>query len=866
MFNQKQKSIRGKADSAPTANANTNTNATATTNASVSSPKSGLLSFNTSNFTKLFKNSTNFVQSTFGSGSTTAQAQTQSALQSQATSHNSSAEITEQSFTIPSIKKRHDASNPCAPKKQRDILSTPVLIQPSSVSMTSTSPLANLSSYKKIPNDDYNNAAPKAYSMSNGSQKAHKQPAQPDASVTVTTVPVISASNQKPSSLSHARNSISSSSTSTASPTKQIDIVEKPSTDAKLQSPQRMPGDQNAMPTLSIVRSPAAKPNNANILFETVKMSKQNAATSTPSNTASSAASTTQSCSIPSNALPQQYTQKNSSISSGNHIKSTITKNDMNKNISNEQQSANENTTAAAVVAASIQNAVDNELMDGRHLDGNREIANATLSSNRSKATAMNVAPVISSASKHFSTSIVPESTKSTIVPSTNSVASKQKYYKQINDNGLVSCDGDGVQAKNNNLLEIDVLNKDDVDISANIVCNNNLEYSVDDYMRQMNNTNDNPFKLSANKFSAADLMAQIAENSKTVENIYANCVMMPMKSANLDNYQQQDTNENVIATNEIDALVAHDATDGPNNNYSSNEHFMHTDSSSNVCNNNDLNEIDQLDISNGDDGVTTTAISTHTITNSSDSPSKSSQNILSNFNANCFAPKSNELYDILEESDDEERTNLFRFNRWNSSCSLFVPKSTNANVNPISSSSFAAAIAFANEMNSTNHNPFLQLIAVSPTTNIEASTASDESPDVINSSQAQLFYERQKNPIGIAAPLNSSAFNNNDQSDGVCMAFTSMDKCLTSSTSSVSNCASGWNDLAAMQAPFEMSTSHSSSQINGFIEQNDFQLNATPNSTATPKNHISSTVMDTMLLFLKEHGNQYIKQFMQVI
>lgn len=31
-------------------------------------------------------------------------------------------------------------------------------------------------------------------------------------------------------------------------------------------------------------------------------------------------------------------------------------------------------------------------------------------------------------------------------------------------------------------------------------------------------------------------------------------------------------------------------------------------------------------------------------------------------------------------------------------------------------------------------------------------------------------------------------------------------------------------------------------------------------------KNRISSDVMDAMLLFLKENGNQYIKQFMQVI
>lgn len=855
MFNQRTKSKT--ADSMPNATSNTSS-----ATASVSSASKGLLSFNTSNFTKLFKNSTNFVQSTFGSSSPS-----QSQSQSPPIVNNSSTEVTEQSFTIPSIKKRNDASNSGATKKQqRDILSTPVLIQPVSITNAS-SPLANLSSYKKITNDDCKSngnstTMPQAY-KANGSQKAHK-PSMPVANnVTVTISP---ASNQQPSSLSHAQNSLTN--TITTSATKhQTDTQQKipQTTDAKLQNQQNV-SDNNTSTLATLKCSPAAKKMNANILFETVKMSKQQPnAISTPS-TSTSTRATSQSSLIPSHDSLEY--SKNSTISSVNHIKSSITKNDMDKNINNEPN-AYEKTS-------SIQNVMDNELIDGRHLERNRESANVALSNNRMKAISMNVIPQISSASKHFSTTNVLESTKpSNVLDSASNQQSiqQQKYYQQINDNGM------NVFAlpKNNNSIEIDALNNDDVDISANIMCNNNLDYSFNECMRQMNNTNDNPFKLTVNKFSPVELLAQAtAENSKTVENIYANCVMMPIKSVNLDNYQQQDTNENVIAAGEIDALSIIEAADGPNNNYNRDEIYLNTDSS-NACNNNASNSIDELNISNIDSATdiaittTTTFISTHT---TSDSVGKINQSgSLSNFNQNCFIPKSYEMYDILEESDDEDRTSLFRFNRWNSSCSLFVPKS---NVNSVSSSSFAAAIAFANEMDSTNRNPFLQLIAVSPTgiaTETQTiTTTSTKSPIVVTCSESQLFFERQKNSIGIAAPLISSAFNNNDQSD-VSMAFTSTDKCLTSSTLSISNCASAWNEFA-MQAttflpPPSPPPNESSSQINGFIEQNDFQLNAISNSNATAgdaKNHISSDVMDTMLLFLKEHGNQYIKQFMQVI
>lgn len=893
MFNQRTKSMRSKAsDDTLTASANPTTPNTLT------APPKGLLSFNTSNFTKLFKNSTNFVQSTFGSGNSTSQSPA-----SHSGNHNSSAVLTEQSFTIPSIKNRNDASH-ASKKQQRDILSTPILIQP--VSMTNTTS-ANLSSYKNVSNDDCKSkikAMPKALAANGAHIQSSTATAAASPLTTTTSIPVANitvtistASNQTPSSLLHARNLLANNEMTTSATNKQhIETQQKlpPNTiDAKLQNPQNVSDENNTLTLTQPTRSSAAKKINANMLFETVKMGKQKTTvngTSTPS-------TPTQAASQPSSIISfdgSTENGKNSTISGSNHIKCCIaTKTNMDKNYQSEQ--------SAYEKIPSNRNVMDNELKDVQHMENNRENIKVILSNNRMNVISMNVSPSqISSESTPF---LASDSTKTfDIMATTNNIHPStqcQKYYNQINDNGMNVL----TPTKNNNLFEYDELNNGNVSRKTNMTCNNDLDHNLDECIRRTNNTNDNPFKMTtmtttAIKCTATDvdlLTTHATDNSKTVENIYANCVMMPMKSANSDNNQQQDTNENVIADNEMDVLGGINVADGPNNNYS-NVNFKNGDSL-NVCNNNASIQIDQQKISNDnnddDNGATAVKIITNT---TSDSTTKMIQNVSqpSTLNQNCLTPKTYEMYDILEESDDDEHSNIFRFNRWNSSCSLFVPK-TNVS---LSSSSYAAAIAFAHEMDSTNRNPFLQLITVSPATTTVASqtitTTSTKSPIVITGSfDTQSYAERQKNSIGIAAPLISSTFNNNDQSDDVRMAFTSSGNCLTSNTLSISNCANAWNDFNMQAIPTTPTSpppspplpsppssssfcsssllphlieSQSSSQLNGFIEQNDFQLNANSNLTAPAKNHISSDVMDAMLLFLKEHGNQYIRQFMQVI
>lgn len=970
MFNQRTKSVRGKAEPTlpPTANAATASNVSASPSSSSPSPASsspitskGLLSFNTSNFTKLFKNSTNFVQSTFGSGLQAAAAQapsTQSSSQPAAPfqHHNSNTVITEQSFTIPSIKNRNDASNPAAPKKQqRDILSTPVLIQPTSMTNSAITPLANLSSYKKITNEDSNgrrgssssisstgsNSKAKQLPMANGSQSVHKT----STNVTVT--------------ISPANNNEQPSTTNTALPTKQIDtaqrqqkapqtITQDPTSTTtitqatKLQNPQITSADnRNNMatlprPTTAAAKKKATPQSNANIFFETVKLGKTTDGTEAPSSLQSkTSAPKAQSSSIKSNGSNESG-RNVPSMPSG---KVVITKNDMGKNSSNSATNGK--------VSASHQNTVNNMELKGARSRNNENVTmsfNRTNDSNENDHTNISIN---SSSSRAAAAATTIESTESSNILA-NVIASKsiKSYQPQYNNDNSVSnravAATDMMQMKYNNLHQIDdVLNNcdgangsDENNIrhsSDNAMCNNNLDYNYDACVHQVSNSNanENPFKLMNSKsYLASNLMdASVSDSSDSSENIYANCMPMQpimMKSiVNLDNYRQsssqQDTNENVIASdNEIDTTSnSYQAADSPNNNYSDDdiEHFLSGDGSS-MCNNNNnvSSEIELHDLLNdeGDTTATTSGNSTSSSSTSSDSsPSKSNQTTKPAI-PNCFASKSNELYDILEESDDDERTTLFRFNRWNSSGALFVPKTSLTSMTSTCSASFAAAIAFANEMNSTNRNPFLQLISVSTTSNHTAGSADDQvntitttsatkSPNMLSGScewQQQQQEQQQKNAIGMAAPLISSVFNNNNDDQhhhqsNACMAFTSSDKCLTSSTLSTSNCANAWNEFllqsplmtatstttaslpplspTTLAALFPYESSHSSSslplQINGFIEQSDLPLLNSNNITnSMAKNRISSDVMDTMLLFLKEHGNQYIKQFMQVI
>lgn len=829
MFNQKAKSNRDKADPPPPP-----------TSSSSSSSK-GLLSFNTSNLTRIFRNSTNFVQSTFAGAGLTSQSDPQSS---------STADAIEQSFTIPSIKKRNDATNSGAPKKERDILSTPVLIKPTA--MTNTSSLSSLSSYKQITQDESIAAA--AHTMS---LKRNKIPSNIVTNVIVT----ISTAddNHKVSSSLHVQQSSHMTPkpmatamantnvridpplpSSSSSPSTAVTQLRPQKCDTKSQKPQKPLEKTAATATLSpsIAHSPSGKTNNANILFETVKMNKQNPTiTSNPS-----------SAKIKSSSISLEYHTKNDETNRINERNMIQTK------VTNITPILTPNNNSSK----SIQNEMDNDLMknDVRYSKNNESgnILNGVASEQRIKALSMN-------APSYFikSTASTANGTHSS-QPNKNFHQNQQQKNIQMNDNVQTYVQNTShitlpppppppsyKQAKNSNSIKNDVISNCGIDTSTHKMSNNNLDSSLEENIRQMNTTttmttttmatgtstitklsNENPFENKLNA-SMDTSIARITTNDhpNSVENIYANCVTQSMKVSNLDNYKQQDPNENIIGT--CDGTNGEPIIVGPNNNYDTNIDC------SNVCNNNSPIKNDKSNIQTTPDNTSFKTTDTHsTKTNSTIS--------LSNLNA--IAPTTTDLYDILEESDDDEHSAQLRYNRrWSSSCSLYNPKQTDNNHFVPSSSSFAAAIAFA------NRNPFLQL---------DPMAKNNEPLIITTSTKSPILAIGGSNMAATAAAV--CELNNISNT----MGFTVTNNGFTQSTLTMSNCANIPNHF-----PFESYASF----VNDFIDESDFQFNSissiqtpTATTTTTPPMDITDDVMNAILLILKEYGKDDIKQFMQVI
>lgn len=960
MFSQKTKSFRIKSDTTNGANAATENASSNTTTASSSSSSTskGLLSFNTSNFTKLLKNSTNFVQSTFGSGGGGAQASASTPLNASVaststTAHSSYGNTPEQSFTIPSIKKRNDASNYGAAKKERDILSTPILIQP--VSMTNASPLSNLSSYKKFSatNDETLSTSSLSVTIanntlsSNGLQKSQK-PSKPIASITASNVsttpsPPTYPSNQHQKLATTNREQISieshtpnnSNNKKTESPIPQQTATTSFGT-SKIQ--QQKPQTVSIAPQTVVTPK---KTSNANILFETMKISKTSAY-DVQTSSSSSLSSSTKAHSSNSNAIsstaPHEFGNKCLSHSSDNKMstKNAATKNDVDRITRNEQRN---NTYDSGV---SIDDEMANELTNAKKRyenDGtNPNDTNVSMYS-RTKAfiTTSNLPAIISSNSYFSSASTDPtihlHTTTETTKPSAPNINSHPNYYNLINDDGTKYANS---KTMTNNIFEAGKMTLSNGSCTVGsttlnrTLSNNNFDYNLDDERTNSGSSNKLLFESDANKFqrdiignssSALPMYSnQNSDNAKPLENIYANCVMMPTKTMNLDNYQssQQDTNENVIiagAVNSNSARILNSiSADIPNNNINMNINNNHSNNNDYSINNNvstdsfsafdnniqiktdtstnisiassssslltnstatsNISQNSSSSSSGSGSGNNTTESSGSTTTTTTTTPSKSAQNYFQN----ALLSKSNELFDILEEISDEDdhhhATIPLRFNRWNSSSSLYE-QSTAAQLTQVSASSYAAAAAFANELNQSNRNPFLQLIAATSTQSLsatEALTIAMSATTSIVSSVTGTITER--NSIGIAAPFISSTFNNhiqynnNHRIDDICTLQTasqphsnlSISSCSPTTTHNSNEC---FNSLYSQHH----ASTGSLSQLNDFIDgrmDDDVQFNGINISNLHTKN-ISVDVMDTVTLFLKEHGNQYIKQFMQV-
>lgn len=396
---------------------------------------------------------------------------------------------------------------------------------------------------------------------------------------------------------------------------------------------------------------------------------------------------------------------------------------------------------------------------------------------------------------------------------------------------------------------------------------NNNLDFNVQECMDQMLAA-DCPFdklnylqQMNNNPSSSFDAF-KMSTNSvhKSMENIYENCVRMPnvtqrsddndrdvasaSSSSNYSNYQQ-DSNENIITSksNAVTSSASAVSTVVSNNNNKSNAHTIST---------------------------------TQNCTQKSNNNNISSS--VSNYNQIFFVTNTTELHDIQEiDDDDDDEDNVanggdddtknddenafvsrYCGNNWSSAKNPALAKHHKNYVPPsmaMSSSSFAAAAAAMNDFNTTNRNPFLQLMEM-PTPSTSSAITGSSSTTNSSSNGASLFFNARSPCDGSVAP--TSVTNNN----GVALGINEPIKLFDSLAS-----------LAIVAA----SMTHENNGENdadigaclGKLLATEMKI-ANGQAAASALNDTDASPIDAMkalrLLLKERDGNNYIKQFLQVI
>lgn len=225
--------------------------------------------------------------------------------------------------------------------------------------------------------------------------------------------------------------------------------------------------------------------------------------------------------------------------------------------------------------------------------------------------------------------------------------------------------------------------------------------------------------------------------------------------------------------------------------------------------------------------------------------------NILSNYTQTLVVPKPTELDDIKEIDIDEDGNPIYNntdthlnwhLRQLNRSTSSF----------PLSAASFAAASSLPANVPTNNLNPFLQLMA---------------NPTALNSITSDKLSIFSSNDNG-AAPV---SINDNKIFNNTCTAY-SLNETNKLFTSSLTSLTSLVNEMAANDVlkdthfskiahPDKMAQSFTNA--NG-MEPSNFEFKV--NAGNLNSHFIAPDVMNMLQLYLMEHGNEYIKQFLQVI
>lgn len=752
MFNQKTKSVRIKGDATPPAQPPT----TLTSPVADSKASKGLLSFNTSNFTKLFKNSSNFVQTTFGGAATAATAATCNGL--------TQLPSPEQSFTIPSYKRAPTASSHAPAKK--DILSTPVLIAPTIPSTSASTLVSSLSASSTAA------VALNPASLSNGN-------------VAAAFVQFRSAAHDIKSVTANSHKLASSPITSTS---------------GSGGASKALPSDSSSMKNYN--------------LFETVKVGK-----STPSPPSTSSVIVKQ----PPHKLDTFASQQRPDY----HIDSK----------ENRNGSATANTFAC-------QKQLDNFTNLSRLKNGNLSTNDPAPKPSAVVSDALlPLAHNTTTAAAAAKTTMIVDmyGMAATPVPDNEASGKVMNSYPTTNGtpNGGPSYNGSSPSSSSSSTN------------SSSSNSNNNLDFNVQECMEQMLAA-DCPFdklnylqQMNNNPSSSFDAFKMSASAHKSMENIYENCARTADAQRVDDNcgrgrdaaanYYQQDSNENIVSTKSSaiastgGAIVA----SANNNNSKSNAHTISgtAQNSAQKSNNNNIS---------------------------------SSSSGSSNYNQIFFVTNTTELHDIQEIDDDDDEDNangidddtrnddenafVSRYcGNWSSAKNPALAKHHKNYVPPsaMSSASFAAAAAAMNDFKTTNRNPFLQLMEPTPSTSSSAIVAP--------SMGASLFFGD-----GHASATTGSSENNNI-AFGINEPIKLFDSLasLAIVAASMTHENNGEND--AIDVCLGKLVGAEMKMANGQVAHS---------TTATiDGSTIVSDAMKTLRSLLEERdGNNYIKQFLQVI
>lgn len=356
-------------------------------------------------------------------------------------------------------------------------------------------------------------------------------------------------------------------------------------------------------------------------------------------------------------------------------------------------------------------------------------------------------------------------------------------------------------------------INFDTDNISKDSSSNNNLDFNLRECMEQMNASSFIE-KSNFNFFHSQDNNGMLKFSQDPLESLYntPSQIKLPNNGASDDNARPTSPNSSSSSSSSSPSSSSSSTSNSP------------TENKSNSTSNNSGKKISNA--------------ASNSIYN----------NILSNYTQTLVVPKSTELDDIKEVDVDEDGNPIYNNNDTYFNWHLRHLSRTTSSF-PSSAASFAAAASsLTTNLPSNNRNPFLQLMANPTALN-----------NVPPNNSSSIFSSNGNGTMPVSIN-DHNIFNN------TCKEYTpnESNKLFTSSLASLVN-EMAMNDV--------LNDTHFSKIAHPDKVSQSFNANGTMSNFECKVNggnlnsqYIAPDVMNMLQLYLKEHGNEYIKQFLQVI